>query len=109
MRKYINKIKAAMGDNTLPLLLCLVTAVLVGVVCARVHADRQAVSNVAIYQEKLAQLEAHVLTEETREAVGKSPAGGQAKQAVFLSICDTTERARVFYGTGPDQIGRAHV
>lgn len=55
-------------------------------------------SNVEIYQKKIALLEPGVLAAET----GKSPAGGQAGQAVFLSLCDTTERASVFCGTGPD-------
>ena len=32
----------------------------------------------------------------------KSPAGGQAGHAVFLSVCNTAERASVFCGTGPD-------
>lgn len=91
-----------MGEHMLPLLLCLVAAISVAVVCVRVHSDGRAMSNVAIYQEKQAQLQTYVLTEETQELVGKSPAGGQARQVVFLSICDTTERARVFCGTGAD-------
>ena len=86
MRKYINKMKAAMGEHMLPLLLCLVAAISVAVVCIQVHSDGRAMSNVAIYQEKQAQLQTYVLTEETQELVGKSPAGGQARQVVFLSI-----------------------
>ncbi|MCI8539832.1 MAG: glycosyl hydrolase family 88 [Oscillospiraceae bacterium] len=59
---------------------------------------QRAPSNVAVYQKKLSLLAPSVLAAET----GKSPAGGQAGQAVFLSLCDTTERASVFCGTGPD-------
>lgn len=59
-------------------------------------------SNVEIYKQKLSLLEADALTAETVEALGTSPAGGQARQAVFLSICDGAERASVFCGTGSD-------
>lgn len=57
-------------------------------------------SNLAIYKGKLALLEEQVL--EIEASLGKSPAGGQASQAVFLSLCNQEERASVFYGTGAD-------
>lgn len=59
-------------------------------------------SNVAAYKEKLALLEAAALTDETQSALGQNPAGEQARYAVFLSLCDTTQRASVFCGTGVD-------
>ena len=54
------------------------------------------------YKEKCSLLEETVLTEENERFLGKSPAGGQAGHAVFLSVCNTAERASVFCGTGPD-------
>ena len=59
-------------------------------------------SAVAEYRKKAALIKERALCEETREAAGESPAGGQAGQAVFISLCDTHERASVFTGTGPD-------
>lgn len=59
-------------------------------------------SNVAAYKTKLALLEAAALTEETQSALGQDPAGEQAKYAVFLSVCDATDRASVFCGAGED-------
>ncbi len=56
----------------------------------------------AAFRKKLALLEKCVVTEETEAALGKSPAGGQAGQAVLISVCNTGERARVFCGTGRD-------
>lgn len=56
--------------------------------------------NVAVYKEKLTLLEASALTAETEKAIGSNPAGGQAGQVVFLSVCNTVERASVFCGTG---------
>lgn len=71
-------------------------------VCLFVFFSGRKPPNVKTYQGKLALLESAALTQETVDAVGKSPAGGQAGHAVFLSICDTTERASVFCGTGSD-------
>ena len=62
----------------------------------------KASSNVIAYEEKIALLKNSAMTEATQEEIGKSPAGGQAGNAVFLSICDTSERASVFCGTGGD-------
>lgn len=59
-------------------------------------------SNVAAYKTKLALLEAAALTEETQSTLGQDPAGEQAKYAVFLSVCDATDRASVFCGAGED-------
>lgn len=98
----MNRIKAAAGDKRRRFLLCAAAVVLIAVVCLLAWCSGRAVSNVAVYERKLARLQASVLTAETREQLGRSPAGGQAKQAVFLSLCDTTERASVFCGTGPD-------
>lgn len=58
----------------------------------------RAPANVRAYQEKAALLRAAALAED----YGPSPAGGQAGQAVFISVCNTRERASVFHGTGPD-------
>lgn len=58
--------------------------------------------NVASYKKKIALLERNVLTKEMTASLGKSPAGGQAGQAVFLSVCNTAQRASVFCGTGAD-------
>ena len=58
--------------------------------------------NTAVFRKKLALLERQIMTEETAEALGKSPAGGQAGHAVFISVCNTAERASVFCGTGKD-------
>lgn len=58
--------------------------------------------NVADYKKKLALLKKNIMTEETIVSLGKSPAGGEAGQAVFLSVCNTAERASVFCGTGAD-------
>lgn len=58
--------------------------------------------NVAVYKEKLALLADSVLTEDIEQAIGKNAAGDRAGQAVFLSVCDGTQRARVFTGTGRD-------
>ena len=59
-------------------------------------------SAVAEYGKKLELLRERALTEETKARAGQSPAGGPAGQAVFLSLCNTRERASVFTGTGPD-------
>lgn len=58
--------------------------------------------NVAMYKEKLDLLAQDVLTDNVEQAIGKNAAGEQAGQAVFLSVCDGTQRARVFTGTGRD-------
>lgn len=88
-----------------PLLISLglvIAVFLIAVICLFVHFSEKRAPNVAAYKEKLALLEASALTKETEDVIGKSPAGGKAGNAVFLSICDTTERASVFCGTGPD-------
>lgn len=80
--------------------LCAAIAILIVVIGLLVHFIGPTASNVAIYKEKLALLESSVLTAETEQAVGSAPAGEQPGQVVFLSVCDTTERASVFCGTG---------
>ena len=98
----VKKIAPWLKQHALPLL-CGAAVLLAAAVCLLfLHFNKPAGPNVAVYKEKLALLEASVLTEETQSTVGASPAGDQAGQAVFFSICDTTERARVFCGTGPD-------
>lgn len=63
-----------------------------------IQTKRQTISNTEIYQEKIELLESSVLAQEA--VLPTSPAGGQAGQAVFLSVCNTAERASVFCGTG---------
>jgi len=55
-------------------------------------------SNVTRYREKEALLRAQ-LTGAVLTELGSAPAG-EAGHAVFLSVCDTSERASVFHGTG---------
>lgn len=52
------------------------------------------------YREKIGVLRTAAVTEETERLAGVSPAGSQAGQAVFISICNTEQRADVFAGTG---------
>lgn len=82
------------------LTLCAAAVLLVAAVCFFVRGGRETASNTAIYQEKLALLEASAF--ENPSDLGKSPAGGQAGHAVFLSLCNTEERSSVFCGTGAD-------
>lgn len=51
------------------------------------------------YSEKIALLEKQICTAELRETLGRAPAG-EAGHAVFISVCDTMERASVYSGTG---------
>lgn len=51
------------------------------------------------YERKAELLRLQILTDDVREAVGQAPAG-EAGHAVFLSVCDGTQRARVCTGTG---------
>lgn len=74
--------------------------ILFAALCLTALLGRGGASNVKKYQEKLALLEKNVFQKET--ALGESPAGGQAGHAVFLSLCNTGERASVFCGTGAD-------
>ena len=105
MGKKRRKIKTASGRagrrGTYILLGVVAAAVLLSAGAALYFMGRAA-SNVTVYHGKLDLLAAQALTEETRAAVGKSPAGGQAGHAVLLSVCNTAERARVFCGTGAD-------
>ena len=73
---------------------------LLAAVCLLVHFSGRTAVNMAVYREKLALLESSVF--ESVSGLDKSPAGGQAGQAVFLSLCNTEERASVFCGTGAD-------
>lgn len=84
----------------LPFCGAVAAVLLITAACLFVYFSGRTTPNVAAYQEKMALLEVAILTEETQEAVGESPAGGQANQVVFLSLCNTTERASVFCGTG---------
>lgn len=70
------------------------------VITAAIWSGTRMAPSMAEYQKKLAALEACVLSEEIQDAVGKDPAGEQAGYAVFLSVCDTTQRASVFCGMG---------
>lgn len=63
-----------------------------------IQTQRHTMFNTEVYQGKIALLKSNVLAEE--ESLPASPAGGQAGYAVFLSICNTAERASVFCGTG---------
>lgn len=75
---------------------------LIMAVCLFVEFFGRTAPNVASYRKKIALLKSSVLTEEMKASLGKSPAGGQAGQAVFLSVCNTAQRASVFCGTGAD-------
>lgn len=79
---------------------CTAVAILIVVTGLLLHFIGLTDPNIKVYKEKLASLEASVLTAETEKAIGSNPAGGQAKQVVFLSVCNTAERASVFCGTG---------
>ncbi len=57
-------------------------------------------ARIRAYQEKLGRLRGSALTDEVRAELPDDPAGEQAGYAVFLSICNTEERASVFTGTG---------
>lgn len=94
----MSKQKKRSGRRGLLLLLCAAAVLLI--VAAAVRSGARTAANVSACREKLALLEARVLTEETEEAIGKDPAGGQAGYAVFFSVCNTAERASVFCGTG---------
>lgn len=106
--------KVSQQRKNLWIFLCAAAVVMIAVVGLVVHFSGQTApqdrplgagpkeTNVEVYQRKLALLEAGALTEETEEAIGKGPAGGQAGYAVFLSVCNTAERASVFCGTGAD-------
>ena len=59
----------------------------------------QADHDTALFQEKAALLRDYALADWVRLELGTSPAG-QAGNAVFFSICDGTERASVYTGTG---------
>lgn len=95
--------KASFRQKIRPFLpLCGVVALLIAGACLPLLFRERTDPNVAAYKEKLALLEAAALTEETRAVLGKNPAGEQAGYAVFLSVCDTTERASVFCGAELD-------
>lgn len=96
------KVVSGRGPKYRRAVLAAITAVVLLSVGTAVYFMGRAASNVSAYKDKLDLLAAQILTEETRTALGKSPAGGQAGHAVFLSICNTAERARVFCGTGAD-------
>lgn len=103
----MSKQKRATERKTLPtkkmaFFVCAVAVVLLIAGGLFVHFSGQTASNIAVYKEKISLLRANVLIANTEASVGKSPAGGQAGQVVFLSVCDTTERASVFCGTGAD-------
>ena len=59
----------------------------------------QADHDTALFQEKAALLRDYALADWVRLELGTSPAG-QVGNAVFFSICDGTERASVYTGTG---------
>lgn len=82
--------------------ICCAAILLVMAVCLFVRFFGWISPNTAVFRKKLALLERQIMTEETAEALGKSPAGGQAGHAVFISVCNTEERASVFCGTGKD-------
>lgn len=95
--------KPAPAKKRMWIFLCVMAAVvLVAAICLFVHFRGRAAPNVTAYKEKVSLLEASALTKETNAVVGENPAGGQAGYAVFFSVCNTTERASVFCGTGPD-------
>lgn len=89
-------------QNRMLLSFCGAAVVLIVVVCLLFRFGIKTAPNVADYQKKMALLKATALTKETQETVGKSPAGGRANQVVFISLCNTMERASVFCGTGSD-------
>ncbi len=82
----------------LPFLLGGAGALLIAAICLLAIFRGRTAPNVAICREKLALLEAEVFRDGTD--LGKSPAGGQAGYAVFLSLSNTEERASVLCATG---------
>ena len=59
-------------------------------------------SKVQMFRMKNDLLRKAALTEEILEQIGSSPAGTGAENAVFFSLCNGKERARVFTGIGTD-------
>ncbi len=53
------------------------------------------------YSEKMKLLREQIVTEELQNALGDHPAG-DVGHVVMISVCDTTQRASVFTGTGKD-------
>ncbi len=88
--------------NLSSLLIIAAVLLMVSAIILFCFGGKKSAANVTAYKEKLALLEKQVLTEETETLIGKSPAGGETGQVVFLSLCNTAERAKVFCGTGAD-------
>ena len=76
--------------------------ILLGLLILLVYRDFYNKEGVRLYEEKIARLREDALTEETRSALDGRPAGEQAGQAVFISVCDKEQRASVFSGIGSD-------
>lgn len=80
----------------------LCAAVLAALVLLLVFLFRENRPGLASYRDKIGLLRESALSESTRNRIGAAPAGSKVGHAVFLSICDTRQRASVFTGVGPD-------
>ena len=96
-RAKINKSTWMLAGVTAVMVLTLL--VIVVSLVSGTAAERSGIKN---YKEKIGRLRNSAVTEETRRLTGDSPAGAQAGQAVFISICNAQQRASVFAGTGED-------
>ena len=52
--------------------------------------------NVEDFNTKVQILEKEILSDENQEVIGKSPANDEANQVVFISICNTVSKTKVF-------------
>ena len=77
-------------------------AALAAAVLLGIHIFRENRPGLLSYREKIGLLRDSALSEATRGALGADPAGEKAGNAVFISICDTAQRASVFTGVGAD-------
>lgn len=78
----------------------ILAAMLVGLTaCAGPAVTRDQEVDLDGYRQKVEALRQQIVTVELENELGASPAGA-AGHAVMLSVCDTTQRASVFTGTG---------
>ena len=88
------------GARRITLFAC--AAVLAAAVLLGIHIFRENRPGLLSYREKIGLLRESALSEATRGVLGADPAGEKAGNAVFISICDTAQRASVFTGVGAD-------
>lgn len=79
------------------LLILLLLGMLSG--CGYLQEDQNEEYTTEDYRKKAEAIKESMITDEIRSELGNNPAG-DAGHAVFLSVCDTKERASVFSGTG---------